>query len=332
MTLKDIINKTFRIILPLSLGILLLWYVYRNQNIGEMMEIIRQGVRYDIILFSLIFGLAGNIFRAYRWSNLIDALGKRIQRSNAIYAVLGNYAINYVLPRLGELWRCGVTAKYEKVPFSKLLGTLFVDRIMDWIVVSVLMFCLYFFNIGFFNKFFADNPPKFIAMINAATHSWWTYIALTAFVSLIWFVLVKYKHVKIVQKARHLLGEVWEGVKSLLKTKHKTLFTVQTIMIWVCYFLYFYITFYAFDFTADLGLRIGLIAFAMSSISVAMPVQGGIGVWHFMVISTFVAFGVSKTDAGAFALIVYTVQTVWLILTGLVGIIALPIVNKTNRQ
>lgn len=70
----------------------------------------------------------------------------------------------------------------------------------------------------------------------------------------------------------------------------------------------------------------------MSSISVAVPVQGGIGVWHFMVISTLVSFGVSEVDAGAFALVVYTIQTIWVIITGLVGVFALPVVNRNKTS
>ena len=103
-------------------------------------------------------------------------------------------------------------------------------------------------------------------------------------------------------------------------------------MIWVCYFLYFYITFFAFDFTKDLGVRIALIAFAMSSIGVAVPVQGGIGVWHFMVISTLVAFGVDSNDAGAFAFLVFAIQTLWIVLVGLFGITALPVINKEKDE
>ena len=85
---------------------------------------------------------------------------------------------------------------------------------------------------------------------------------------------------------------------------------------------------FAFDFTRDLGVTVGLIAFTMSSIAVAVPVQGGIGPWHFMVIATLMCFGVKETDAAAFALVVHTVQTAWLGITGLFGVVALPFVNK----
>ena len=88
------INKQFframiKVFIPLSLGIFLLWYLYHNQDLSAIMQIVKQGVRYEIILLSLIFGLMGNMIRGWRWCLLIDSLGKRVSRFNAIYAVLG---------------------------------------------------------------------------------------------------------------------------------------------------------------------------------------------------------------------------------------------------
>lgn len=328
MDFKQIFQKVIKVLLPLSLGVILLWFLYRNQDLSAMMKIIKKDVRYDIILFSLIFGLLGNMVRGMRWAMLIDSLGKRVNRTHTIYAVLGNYAINMALPRVGEIWRCGIISKYEKIPFTKLLGTLFVDRLMDTIVVGSLTLCLCVFNIGFFRNFFSENPPILIEKIYNLFSSVWVYIGLVVFILLIWLVFVKFKHLLIVQKVIGLLKNVLEGIQSLWKIEQKTLFVVETLLIWTCYFLYFYITFYAFDFTKDLGVRIGLIAFAMSSIGVAVPVQGGIGVWHFMVIATLVAFGVDSTDAGAFAMVVFAIQTVWVVIVGLFGIGALSVVKK----
>ena len=330
MDYRQISTKLIKVFLPLSLGIILLWYLYRHQDMEEMMHIIKKGVRYDILLLSLIFGLMGNVIRGFRWSMLIDSLGKRVRRKNAIYAVLGNYAINLALPRVGEIWRCGITAKYEKIPFPKLLGTLFVDRIMDTLVVALLTLCLSVFNIRFFKHFFAENPPVILESLYQILLSVWTYIILFFLAMMIWVVFVRFKHLAFVQKVTVWLKNVLEGVYSLWKIKHKVRFFAETLLIWGCYFLFFSITFLAFDFTKDLGIRIALIAFVMSSIGVAVPVQGGIGVWHFMIIATFVAFGVDKNDAGAFAMVVFAVQTMWVALVGLFAIFALPVINKDN--
>lgn len=102
-------------------------------------------------------------------------------------------------------------------------------------------------------------------------------------------------------------------------------------MIWGSYFLYFYITFYAFDFTANLGITAGLIAFALSSISMAIPTNGGMGPWHAAVIASLVLYNVANAQADAFAFGVFAMQSLWVILCGLFGIAALAIKNRNNK-
>ena len=330
MEFKSILRTFVKVVLPLGFGFLLLWWLFREMDLTEIWNVIRHGVRYDIILFSLLFGLFANIVRGLRWGLLIETLGVRFKRSNAINAVLGNYAVNLVLPRVGEVWRCGIVAKYDKISFSKLLGTLLIDRVSDTIMVGTITLFIFIFNIDFFISFFAKNPALlegFHAMLNSI----WIYALAIGLVILVWFVFKYMSRFTLVRKAKELLLNVWAGMKSIWLMDKKWLFLVQTLLIWSGYFCYFYITFYAFDFTRELGIGVGLIAFTMSSIGVAVPVQGGIGPWHFMVIATLVCFGVNENDAAAFALVVHTVQTVWTGLCGLGGIVALPLTNKTAR-
>jgi hypothetical protein len=94
--------------------------------------------------------------------------------------VLGNYALNLVLPRVGEVWRCGVVAKYEKISFTKLLGTLFVDRISDTIMVGLITMSIFFFNFKFFTRFFARNP-SLIEGFQSMFNSIWIYVAAVLF-------------------------------------------------------------------------------------------------------------------------------------------------------
>ena len=331
MDFKRFVRKTIRILLPLALGCILLWWLYKDQDVSEMMAIVKKGVRFDIILFSLIFGTGANIVRGYRWGVLIDSLGERVRRLNVVLSVFGNYAINMALPRVGEIWRCGEIAKYDKISFSKLVGTMLVDRVMDALVVGLLTVSLFVFNIGFFKRYFADNPIVLESFYSMFT-SVWMYIALVAVALTIWLLLAKWGHLSAVKKGKGIVLNVWEGIRSLWKMKHKVRFLIQTILIWGGYFLYFYVTFYAFECTRDLGPRIGLIAFTMSSLGVAVPVQGGIGVWHFMVISTLLCFGVPHNDAATFAFVVYATQTMWVVLVGLAGIFALPFINKGENS
>ena len=331
MDFKSILRTFLKIILPLAFGCLLLWFLYRKMDITEIWRVVKEGVRYDIILVSLLFGLFANIVRGLRWGLLISSLGERFKMSNVIYAVLGNYAVNLVLPRVGEVWRCGMITKYDKISFTKLLGTLLIDRVSDTIMVGLITLMIFIFNISYFTSFFAKNPALlegFQSMFNSI----WIYVAVIIFVAVIWFVFTYMSNFTLVQKAKGMLKNVWTGMKSIWYMEHKMRFVIETLLIWGGYFCYFYITFYAFDFTKDLGIVVGLITFTMSSIGVAVPVQGGIGPWHFMVIATLVCFGVNENDAAAFALVVHTVQTVWTGLCGLFGVVALPLTNRENKE
>jgi hypothetical protein len=331
MDLKKVIRTALKVIIPFAFGVFFLWFLYGKMNLNEIWSVIRKGVRYDIILFSLIFGLGANITRGLRWKLLINSLGEKVSTANAVNAVLGTYAVNLLLPRVGEIWRCGVITKYDKVPFTQLFGTLLVDRVSDAIMVGLITASIILFNLNFFEDFFAMNPAV-LSGIQSMINSVWLYATIIILIICVWAAFRYLDNLTIVRKAKELLNNVWTGIKSIWFLKKKWLFILETIAIWLGYFLYFYVTFYAFDFTRDLGVSIGLITFTMSSIAVAVPVQAGMGPWHFMVIATLVCFGVDKTDAAAFALVVHTSQTAWIGLTGLFGVIALPLTNKSKPK
>ena len=181
-------------------------------DITEIWRVVKEGVRYDIILVSLLFGLFANIVRGLRWGLLISSLGERFKMSNVIYAVLGNYAVNLVLPRVGEVWRCGMITKYDKISFTKLLGTLLIDRVSDTIMVGLITLMIFIFNISFFTSFFAKNPALlegFQSMFNSI----WIYVAVIIFVAVIWFVFTYMSNFTLVQKAKGMLKNVWTGMK-----------------------------------------------------------------------------------------------------------------------
>ncbi len=330
MSLKSVFRTIIKIFLPLALGCLLLWFLYRNMDITEIWRVIKSGVDYKIILFSLLFGLGANVARGFRWGLLIRSLGEKFRMRNAVYAVLGNYAVNLVLPRVGEVWRCGMITRYENISFTKLLGTLLIDRVSDTIMVGLITLSIVTFHIDFFLDFFRKNP-ELIEGFRSMFNSIWIYAIVVIFITGVWFVFKYLSNFTLVQKAKGMLHNIWTGIRSVWVMERKGLFLLQTLLIWFGYFLYFYVTFYAFDFTRNLGISVGLIAFTMSSIGVAVPVQGGIGPWHFMVISTLACFGVNENDAAAFALVVHTVQTAWTGLCGLFGVAALPILNKKEK-
>jgi uncharacterized protein (TIRG00374 family) len=290
--------------------------------------VLKKEANFGIILLSLPFGLFANVVRAWRWELLIRPLGYQPKKINLILAVFGTYGVNLAIARLGEVWRCTMINRYEKVPLTKLIGTMISDRLLDTVAVAIIVTTAVILNVPYFEVFFQQHPEmyeRFYFILSSP----WTYIILIFITAVVWS-FFKYFHSKpFVKKTTQYLFNIWEGIRSIARMKEKWLFIFYTILIWFGYFLYFYICFFAFPFTKGLGWNCGLIAFGMSSLAMGVPVQGGIGAWHAIVIACLMGFGVGSIDAAAFAFSVHTIQAiVFTAAFGLFGILALPIVNK----
>ncbi|MDR0505442.1 MAG: flippase-like domain-containing protein [Dysgonamonadaceae bacterium] len=330
--LKNTFIRFVKTFLPLLFGLFIFWLIFRKMDFGEILSILKQDVNYWIIALSLPFGLGANIIRAFRWNLLITPLGYTSRKYNLIYAVLGNYGVNLVFPRLGEVWRCTMIARYEKIPFTKLFGTLIIDRLADTCSVGLIVITAFIMNVPYFKLFYIQHPGYFDVFGNVL-FSYWTLIVLTITVLAVWTLFVVLKQNLYVKKIKQILANIWEGVRSIIHIKKKTLFLTYTILIWLGYFLYFYICFYAFGFTKNLGWNCGLIAFGLSSVAVAVPVQGSIGPWHAMVIAVLMGFGLNSIDAAAFAFCVHTLQQlVFTAAFGLFGVLVLPIANRGKNK
>ena len=319
---KKIIKTTF----PLILGILVLWLLYKDTDLVELWNITKSANFY-IIAYSLLFGLAGNIFRALRWELTIQSLGYYPKRISLIYAVMGNYAVNFVLPRAGEVWRCGVVTKYDKVPFSTTFGTLLVDRFFDVVAMGFILVLCLVLDFKFFATYLQANPAVGTGVISIFS-SFWLY-GILIFIFSVFYVLLRFlPNFFLIKKIKLFYGGMKRDILMVWKMQKKSLFILYTFLCWFGYYLYFFLFFYAFGFTEHLGPVAGLLVFAMSSLGVAAPTQGGIGAWHFMVITSLLVYGVSYEQGSAFAGAVFTIQSLWLILIGLFSIFAIQYVKR----
>ena len=319
--LKSIVIKFLKVTIPLFLGVIILYFLYKGTDFKELWATI-QTVSWGILLFSLLFGLSGNVIRGLRWELIVKPLGYSPRKSNLIYAVLGSYAVNFALPRLGEVWRTTIIAKEEKIPISKLIGTLIIDRVFDMVMVILFIIAAFFLNV---RKFY-QNRQSFDIPDILTSPSFYLYLLLgLAATSLLLFFLRKNK---IVKKVWLFFINLWKDILSVRKMKEKNKFIFYTFGIWISYFLYFFITFFAFDFTSDLGISAALFVFALSSVSMAIPSNGGLGPWQASVVVGLCAFAINSGDAKAFATAVFAVQSIWVVLCGLFGIIMLSVKKK----
>jgi uncharacterized protein (TIRG00374 family) len=326
----NVSKKVLKTLFPLVLGMLVLWLLYKDTDMAELWQITKSA-NFTIIAYSLLFGLAGNIFRALRWELTIQSVGYYPKRMSLIYAVMGNYAVNFVLPRAGEVWRCGVVTKYDKVPFSTTFGTLIVDRFFDVVAMGFIMLLCLLLDFRFFFAYFQTNPTVGQSVISTFS-SFWFYAIIILFFMLLYIVFRFLPNFFLIKKIKLFYGGMKRDILTVWKMNQKGLFILYTFLCWFGYYLYFYLCFYAFGFTEHLGPVAGLIVFAMSSLGVAAPTQGGIGAWHFMVITSLLVYGVTWEQGSAFAGAVFTIQSAWLILTGILSIFAIQYVKRDTPE
>ncbi len=324
--IQDILKTVF----SLALGIAIFWLLYRKTSFKEVWEIAKSA-HFGIIASSLIFGLLGNYFRALRWELFLNSLGYNPKRESIVFATFGNYAVNFLLPRAGDLWRCGIVTKYDQIPFGKTFETFFVDKILDILAGVVLVIISLALYVDFFVTYFHQNPG-FAENLTGIFTSAWLYLLLALIIVGIFVMFTYFKENPVVKKVNNFLQIVKYDMTLIAKMKSKKKIIIYTILAWLSFYVYFYICFFAFDFTKNLGPIIGWIVYAMSNVGVAVPVQGGVGTWHFMVISSLIILGVGYEEASAFAGTVFTVQSVWIILLGVIGILALPYVKRKKEN
>ena len=321
--------------LPLLIGLAILFYLYRHLELADTLRLLQHGVRYEYLLLSLPMGLLGNATRGYRWHLQMRPLYTPPARPiNPILITVGSYAVNFVIPRAGEVWRCTEMKQREDYTLSATVGTLLVDRLSDIVVVLALFVAMMLFQPGTISQILAAQGLTLGSNLGDLFSSDYTTAWLIAGVSLLVILLVLYRFRKssFMQRVREKLRSVLQAASALRGWRAWSQFIALTILLWLFYYYFFYLTFGAFAFTAELGHRAAFASFVLSTLMIAIPTPAGIGPWHYAVIISLTAFGVSEAEAGLFALIVHAVQTLWTIITGIIAIFALPIVNRHYKR
>ena len=237
------------------------------------------------------------------------------------------YLMNMVFPRMGEISRCGVLSRYEKISFTKLVGTVVAERVVDMISLLILLAIVFFSQFGKMLNFINQNP-EIQGKLNSAITS--PYLIVGVIIVVVLFIIFRraFKHTIIFKKIIEILKNFKEGFISIRSIKRKGWFYFHSVFIWFLYYLMLYSVFFAFDFTRGLNPIAGLTTFVMASFGMVAPVQGGIGAWHFMAIEALSLYGVANENGIIFAFVSHTSTTGMIIIIGIISMLILPFINR----
>lgn len=322
-------KNAIKIVVPLLIAGVLLFYMYRDFDFAEAKRIFLHEMNVWWLVASLVPITLSHVMRGLRWLITLEPLGYKPKKGDSVDAIFIAYASNIVIPRVGEVSRCAVLSKYDNVPFSKALGTLVAERLIDMLLVLIFVCVMLLTQLDVFASLFMQTGTNgaSLATLLASPKTYFMLVAIVVICVLLWLWLRKTALYTRVKQTVH--GFV-DGLMSLLTMRRKGLFILYTIGIWMGYFFEFYLAFFCFPFTAGLGVVQALVIFAAISLAIIIPTPNGAGPWHFVVISMMTLYGVSQTGASSFALIVHAFQTLGVMCLGAYGWVALQLRNKNS--
>ncbi len=317
------LKKTLKTILPIALGVFLVWYWYDSTAPADRQKILYYIKEADLfwVGISVLLGVLGHISRAVRWNYLLEPLGYKPKLSNNVLIILMSYFANLGIPRMGEILRPTALTTYEDVPFEQGLGTIVTERVIDVIMLfSIIAITLVLQT---------DVILGFVEQAGLSPNGILTLMVIGLIGLLFFFLFIKKSNHKLALKIKSLVSGLMAGLLSIFKMKNKWSFVFHTLFIWGCYIAMFWIIKFTVLETTDLSLNQLMVAFVAGAIAM-MVTNGGIGLYPIMVSKALSVFGISQVSGDAFGWIMWIAQTLMIVVFGAISFLLLPLLNR-NR-
>lgn len=332
---KKLITKSLQYLLFLGLGLTFAWLSVRNLDDEKWLQlkISLQGAQLWVGVPVFFMLIASHWIRAIRWKLLLEPMGYRPSGSNAFFAVMVGYLVNLGVPRLGEIVKCTLLARYENIPAEKLIGSIILERLIDAL-------CL----LGVFALTLAMQPELFQALMDTFFPSSPTdpknegsllsplLIFLLVVAGL--FGWMKWKKITwkyLLKVVSSILKRILEGISAIRHLKKRKEFMILTLLLWGLYLFAGYLGFLTFRETFHFGFKEALTVLSAGSVGmIASP--GGVGAYAYLVQKTMQLYGLNYTVALAFGWLLWLAQTLIIVIAGVLSFALLPWFNAKREQ
>ena len=254
--------------------------------------------------------------------------------------------VKYLLPLLCGVWLFWYV--YQKLDMNTIFQILKSDVNYFWIILSMVIAAFSHIARAFRWRLqlrALNITPSMRVLINAIFGTYamnllfprlgevWRcgYVGIfVCIVAVVWFFYTNSRS-KIVLKIKNFMANIWDGFASIITMRGKFWFVFYTLFIWFCYFMQLYVCIFAFPGMEDLTVSAVLLLYVLGSLGMLLPVQGGIGPWHFAVIAGLSYYGITGNEAGAFAFVAHGSQMVLIVLIGIYAFISMACDKKKPK-
>ena len=255
------------------------------------------------------------MLRSYRWGVIIKPIMEIDQLSLFSVTSVGFLFMIAIPARIGELARPYLISTKTGISMSSAVGTVLVERVFDGLTVLTAFFII---------ALFTPLPPWLIR-----SSLIFLFLILVFLGLMVFFILRKEASLKVLAPIFKILPEKWrlklmeltgnliDGFKIIPHRKSMCYLVFLSILIWVIDAVAIYILFFAFDL--DLPLSAAFTLMVIIILGIAIPTAPGfIGNWHFFCVWGLSLFGIHKTEALVYAIVLHFLSIGVVVILGLV--------------
>jgi uncharacterized protein (TIRG00374 family) len=323
--LKKAIKQVLNFLVFLAISILLLWLAFRNVKFDDLGAGLRKA-NYFFVFLSVTIDTLAFLSRARRWVLMINPLGYKPTFWNTFHSMMTGYLANLALPRIGEITRCVVLGKREKIPVDKLIGTVVVERAIDFFALVILLIVMIFKSVDKINQFLNETIliPLREKVFTPFGLTWIIWVALLLFAGLLLFLIIKYRKnlrkIPFFSKIFDLSRGIMAGLKSIASVERKWEFIFHTIFIWICYILMTWVVVFAIDSTSHLDLGDAIFLLVIGGFAMVAPVPNGIGAYHYIISrGLIIVLGVNLEDGALYSILAHESQLILIVIVGTIS-------------
>lgn len=327
--MKERLNRILRVLFFLCLGGLLLYLAFRKVEFSKIAEALKSA-RYSWLILSFTFSILAFVSRARRWILMIRPLGYRPSLANTYHSMMTGYLVNFALPRMGEVSKCVALGRKEKIPVDKLIGTVIVERTFDVLSMLVILMLMLILRHNLMGSFLNENIIAPFAMkVSALFGSSPLPLLLPSFILislilLVWIFRRSLLENRFISRVAGFARGIVDGLRSFYSMENKPEFIFHTIFIWVNYILMSWVIVFMIPATSSLGFADATFLVVIGSLGMSVPVQGGIGAYHWIVSrGLHFVYGVTIEEGLVYATLAHESQMILIVILGAISFYSL---------
>ncbi|MBF0274576.1 MAG: flippase-like domain-containing protein [Nitrospinae bacterium] len=319
--------KKSHLFIGLLIAVGALYYCMHNISIPELIKSFSK-IHWFYLIPMFMMIIVQFILRAYRWSYLINPL-KVVTTKELMPSLYIGFMCNLLPARLGEAIRAFVLSKKIQLPFTACIGTIFIERLFDILLLGIsLIICLFFYPEAFIPKSVGGNENivtsikafgvmsavLFVAlMVFSYTLAHWHDQTVVVVKKFIFFLKESWQ-----EKILLLIGHFSDGLGVLKSAKETLIVFLLSAILWGCFIVTYLPAYYMYDLQ-DLPIQSLFILTTMVCIFITIiPTPAFIGSFQMGVVFTLSdGFGVDHVTSNSFGLIVWFFTTMFTVLGGI---------------